>query len=288
MNYITNLFLEVANFETSQSTPTPLVKLARWRYKQFSWAAYQLPNGELVMSERQISLTTGQPKKYAKAFFELNRLTSIAVQLPNRKTIVVYPLSTSVVTYCQHLLNNNQIPQRFSQIEWENIIESLKHPEEQTSSQLSLPEATHKDEKTPVLAKAIVLKTQDGLQLEVLILPDKEYRISFWAGLTIIGLFPNWLIQLPNCANKLERLKKRGYSGLSKQCSIQTPEGSKIVESLSLDDWLTIWEFFACRGNGKAAAILKACAKENIPQQIETPTKPYSIQERRLRSKAMA
>jgi hypothetical protein len=30
-----------------------------------------------------------------------------------------------------------------------------------------------------------------------------------------------------------------------------------------------IWEFFACRGNSKAAAILRACAEENIPNRVE-------------------
>ena len=42
--------------ETPENTSVPVpppVKLTRWGYKHYGWAVYQLPNGELVMSDRQ-------------------------------------------------------------------------------------------------------------------------------------------------------------------------------------------------------------------------------------------
>ncbi len=88
----------------------PLVKLTRWHYQHYSCAAYQLPNGELVMSARQAALPLWQSNKNAKTFFQTHKLDTIPVQLPNRKIISTYPLP-AVAIYWRYLLESHLIPQ---------------------------------------------------------------------------------------------------------------------------------------------------------------------------------
>lgn len=271
-------------------TSIPLVKSTRFTYKDDSWAVYQLPNGELVMSDHQMSLPLGQSKKSAKKFVQMHKLPTITIQIPNRKVVDGYPLTT-VAAYWQHLYETGQIPKQLpAGIDWEDLIKSLKNGTQETPlNQLPEAEATDEEQFTqPTLtpAKPIVLKLQERLQLrlEVLELQDNEYRISFESGLAVAGLFPNWLLDLPSSRSRLKKLEKMGFSGVSKQCSLKTPEGYLTVESLSIDDWLTIWEFLASRGNSKAAAVLKACALENIPSRVEAAKKTYPMQKHIRRS----
>ena len=62
-------------------------------------------------------------------------------------------------------------------------------------------------------------------------------------------------------------------------CSIQIGQDTKEVETLSIQDCLIIWEYFACRGNSTAAALLRACAEQNIFNLIERMTSPYTQQQ---------
>lgn len=264
----------------------PLAKSTRWHYKHYSCAAYQLPNGELVMSDRQASRPVKQSKRDVKEFMESHNLESILVQIPNRKVISTYSLST-VAIYWRYLLDSRLISEQLAdQYEWKDIIESSQHPGEVTL--LSTAQEEQEPEFIVTPANSIVLELQRKLLLEVLILPKREYRISPESGLGVIGVLENWLQELPNSPRKLKTLLQRGFSGESKLCQVNTTKESKIVESLSLNDWLTIWEVFAFRGNSKAAAVLKACAKQNIPLRVEAALKPYSIQERFLYSKTLA
>lgn len=115
------------------------------------------------------------------------------------------------------------------------------------------------------------LKKQ-GMHLEVLVLPNSrqnEYRISYEAGLKVIGYPSKWLLELPFSQKKLERLQRNDFSGEVKQCVVNTSEESRIWETLCIGDWLTIWELFAINGNKKAAAVLKYLAFENIEQRVE-------------------
>ena len=112
--------------ETPENTSVPvppLVQLTRWRYNHYAWSVYQLPNGDLVMSDRQTSLPTGQSKKNAKTFFQTHNLDTISVQIPNRKIISVYSLPT-VAIYWRYLLESHLIPQRFIEnFDWEELEE---------------------------------------------------------------------------------------------------------------------------------------------------------------------
>lgn len=115
------------------------------------------------------------------------------------------------------------------------------------------------------------LKKQ-GMHLEVLVLPNSrrnEYRISYEAGLKVIGHPSQWLLGLPFSQKKLQRLQRNDFSGEVKQCVVNTSEELRIWETLCIGDWLTIWELFAINGNKKAAAVLKYLASENIEQRVE-------------------
>jgi hypothetical protein len=71
-----------------------------------------------------------------------------------------------------------------------------------------------------------------------------------------------WLIHYsPKKAKTLSALK------ISKdivECRVRMENGFESVYSLSLQDWLSLWEYFANQKNRYAIALLKACAKEGI------------------------
>lgn len=99
----------------------PLIKLTRWRYKHYACPVYQLPNGDLVMSDRQAAVPLGQSKENTKAFFQTYKLDTIAVQLPNRKIISAYSLPT-VAIYWRYLLESHLIPQRLiDKFNWKSL-----------------------------------------------------------------------------------------------------------------------------------------------------------------------
>lgn len=176
----------------------------------------------------------------------------------------------------------------------EELIDSLQQAHQQShdqnKTQLITAKVTQSAQNTKqhlIPVHCIDLKLQKKLQLEVLVLPNQEYRISYESGLEVIGAHQGWFQELPNSPNRLKTLSTKGFSGLSKTCLINTEEETKTVESLSINDWLTVWEVFAYRGNSKAAAVLKACAKETIPARVRAATRPYSRQEHLLFSNAM-
>ncbi len=264
--------MKQAFLQNPNETETPKALLTRWKWKHFSCAAYLLPNGEFVMSDRQMALPMGQTRKKARIFLELHQLPSISIQVANRQIIVAYPLS-SVAVYWQHLVKYNLIPPHFQfSINWHDLLTSLTDKNSKPLSSDVKPTKTTSETKFPPnnpTANPVVFKLENKVFLEVLTLPNSEYRIRMESGLSLIGLPINWLLQLPWCPIKLKKLEKQGFSGTTKQCKIQTQEGVQTVDTLSIKDWLIIWEFFACRGNSKAAAILRACAEENIPTRVE-------------------
>ena len=79
-------FNQKVSFEKLESPAVeiPRTIAVRWWWKQHSWAAYQLPNGVKVMSDRQMALMVGQSKTNVKNFVESNNLETITVQIPKR------------------------------------------------------------------------------------------------------------------------------------------------------------------------------------------------------------
>lgn len=261
------------------SQEVSVARISRWYYEQHSWSAYQLVvNGKFVMNARQMASPMKQLIKEAKGFVEANKLTSLLIKAPNKQVITAYPLTT-VARYWEYLLANERLPPSIKKkYNWADLIESLK---DEKSKQLKAHVTTESQQlklPTPISATPVILKLQKKLYLEVLVLPGGEYRISFEAGMSIVKLFPNWLLELPNCPNKLRNLEKKGFTGLSKQCNVETGGKCKITETLSIKDWLTIWEHLAGRANTKAAAVLRACAEKTITQRLESTKIPETAQ----------
>jgi hypothetical protein len=77
---------------------------------------------------------------------------------------------------------------------------------------------------------------------------------------------PEWIIE--NSPKRAKILSKLNISTQVMECRVATSEGTKKVYALDWDDWLSVWEYLANRGNTKATAVLKACAKESIPVRV--------------------
>lgn len=257
----------------------PKVLPVRWQWKHGFIRAYQLPNGMLVMSDSQMAFPARQYSKAAKEFVIKRNLNTVLVQLPNHKLAYFNTLAT-VATYWKHLLASGEMPESInSTTDWENLIKALEDASLHPNIKLRLLPRLDENHEVSVKAREPVsisaqplllnlqMNSKATLRLEVLALSTGEYRISQLSGLAAVGAFSNWLSELNNSSRKLNALRKRGFEGKTVTCHIHTPTGRRTLVTLSVDDWLTIWEYFANRGNTKATAILKACAKESIPRR---------------------
>ncbi|WP_143598254.1 hypothetical protein [Tolypothrix sp. NIES-4075] len=262
--------------EAAYTKEIPKVTVTKLRWQQYSWTAYKLTTGELVFSDRQMALAVGQSKKAAQDFVRNNNLNTILVQLPNRTLMRANPLST-VAAYWKSLLALDLITNSSNLFNWEEFLEWVEKSASKflkSESPISKFKIDTQNLKTVVSAQPIKLQLQDelvtsnqNLELEVLVLFSGEYRISYQSGLAVIGTNLNWLKALKNSPRKLRALENKGFSGLSKLCYVHTSSCVREIETLSIDDWLTIWEYFANHNNTKASAVLKACAKESIQKR---------------------
>ncbi|GAB1544612.1 hypothetical protein NUACC21_72880 [Scytonema sp. NUACC21] len=222
-----------------------------------------------------MALAVGQSKKAAQDFVRSNNLNTILVQLPNHTLMRANPLST-VVAYWKSLLELGLVTSCSNSFNWEEFLEWVEQSASKFLKSEICPISQFKTDtqnlRTVVSAQPIKLQLQGSystinLELEVLAIFSGEYRISYQSGLAVIGTNPNWLKELKNSPRKLRTLKNKGFSGLSIFCYVHTPNGVQEMETLSIDDWLTIWEYFANHGNTKASAVLKACAKESLQKR---------------------
>jgi hypothetical protein len=106
-------------------------------------------------------------------------------------------------------------------------------------------------------------------QLEILRLNTGEFRVSLASTLEIIGNNQQWFETLNHSHSKLKRLRSKGFSGQIIICQIEHKQRIYEVETISFNDCLTIWEYFANKGNRQATAILKACARTSLVAHIK-------------------
>lgn len=239
----------------------------RWWWKQYSWSAYQLPSGVKVMSLRQMALMVGQPKSNVKEFVNENKLETITVTIPNGAIINANTLPT-VAAYLQQLLLSGNLQQHRLSLcrhEWKELIAALSNNDQ--NKDLFVPNPNFfKNNYRLVTAKPIYITLSNNIPLEILVLETGECHISCTEGLNCIHAEPNWLLE--GSAKKLRILTKLNVSPLTTQCQIATQSGIRQVYTLSYDDWLSIWEYFAKHGRKRAIDVLKACAKESIPSRV--------------------
>jgi hypothetical protein len=246
----------------NKDSQLPRVSISYWRFRGKSWKAYQLPNGAKFMSDRQMALLVGQPKKIVREFIESQNLERIDVQVDNGTGIRVYPLSVAAI-YLSKLLNDGDLdkhPLGISRGEWHSLIKALCKKE---AGRGSMPNPCFFTGDYRVeIANRLQVKLSANINLQVLILQSGEYYIEYREGLKCIQHNTNWLMHYsPKKAKTLSALR------ISKdivECRVRMEKGFERVYSLSLQDWLSLWEYFANQKNRYAIALFKACVKEGI------------------------
>lgn len=214
------------------------------------------------MSIRQIALLVGQPRKIVRDYLESNSSEAMTVQLSNGKITQVYSLSVGA-NYLQKLLDEGNLvyhPLSLTHIKWRELIRALRHPE---LGKAATPNPCFFTGDYRVSsANALQIQFENNINLEVLVLQSGEYRIEHHEGLKCIKSNPNWLTQ--HSKVKARILSQLKLSTDNVECRVNTQTGTKSIYALSLEDWLSVWEYFANKGNRRATAILKACALESI------------------------
>ncbi|BAZ40231.1 hypothetical protein NIES4101_61920 [Calothrix sp. NIES-4101] len=244
----------------------PQVVLSKFTWRKIFLPAYKLPNGVLVMSERQLAKVVYQSKQDVQKFLLKNHLQGVFVRIPNGKVIKSYTLPT-LAFYLRQLLNNGRLSfHRFAltHCQWEDFIFDLLIPP--TIESVAPNSYFFHSNSFLTSAKSIQLEFDNDIELEVLVFASGECRISIEAGMSCIGSNPAWLTDNSNKRGRLfERLK------LSQQvvaCQVLTDKVFKLVYTLGCADWLLLWEYFACHKNRKAIFLLRACAQENIAVRV--------------------
>ncbi len=251
----------------NKDSQLPRVSISYWRFHGKSWKAYQLPNGAKFMSDRQMALLVGQPKNIVREFIESQNLERIDVQVDNGVGVKVYPLSVAAI-YLSKLLNDGDLdkhPLRISRGEWHSLIKALckKEPGRGTIPNPCFFTGNYRVE----IVNLLRVKLSDNINLQVLILQSGEYHIEYREGLKCIQHNTNWLIHYsPKKAKTLSALK---ISPDIVECQVRMEKGCESVYSLSIQDWLSLWEYFAKQKNRYAIALLKACAKSGIDVLID-------------------
>lgn len=252
----------------NSTTNIPKTIVARWWWRQYSWSAYQLPNGLKVMSDRQMAIMVGQSKANVRNFVSANNLETVKIKIPNGIIITAKTLPT-VAAYLKRLLELGNLQYHrlsLNKREWQELIATLSGNKlGHGNFLLPNPRFFHHNYQV-VTATPIKIELENNIVLEVLVLPSGEYHIGYREGLICIKVNPNWLLQ--NSLKKAKVLTRLKLSPLVVQCQISTSEGMKQIHTLGCKDWLSVWEYFAKKGNRRAIAMLKACAFESIANRV--------------------
>ncbi|MBD2200535.1 MULTISPECIES: hypothetical protein [Calothrix] len=245
-----------------QDAQLPRVSISYWRYHGKAWRAYQLPNGAKFMSDRQMALLVGQPKNMVREFIESRSLETLILQVDNGKAVQVYPLSVAAI-YLSTLLKDGDLdkhPLGISRGEWHSLIKALckKEPGRESMPNPCFFTGDYRVE----MASQIQLELGTNISIQILVLQSGEYYIEYQEGLKCIQHHTNWLVNYsPKKARTLSSLK---ISPDIVECQVRMQKGFQSMYSLSIKDWLSLWEYFAKQKNRYAIALLKACAKSGI------------------------
>jgi hypothetical protein len=267
MNEENNIIFNPKSHQHNLDAQLPRVSISSWHYCDRCWKAYQLPNGALFLSDRQMALLVGQPKNIVRSFIESQSLETFTAQIYNGVEVQVYPLSVAAI-YLSTLLKNgclDEHPAQLSRGEWHSLINALSKFKP-TSGNTPNPCFFTGDYWVKV-ANPLSVAIEADIAIQVLILQSGEYHIEYQEGLRCVQHDPNWLV---NYSSKKARiLSDLKLSKDITECRVITKHGFKSVYALPIRDWLSIWGHFANKGNRFATAILKACATEAIDVLIQ-------------------
>jgi hypothetical protein len=275
----TTLILSSAMYATCvpPQKPISIVQLKRFWCNNVSFLAYQLKNGEIVLSENQMVPSANKTlKKFAKAFISSNNLKTIKVTLPNRSNSTVYPLST-VTALWSNLNSTEQLPSREKQL----LAGFLSnYPIKEGSNYNADCGRNAKTEVTDanlrMVATPIFIKLTKKIEIQVLVLHN-NYYIEVYEGLSKLGTQPTWLEELHNSERRKKTLRQKGFSDEIKTIDYQEDNKVWRVQTLSLLDWINICDYFAAKGNTKAIDILKSLAILNLDRRIKATFCPNVV-----------
>jgi hypothetical protein len=267
MNEENNIIFNPKYHQHNLNAQLPRVSISSWHYCDKCWKTYQLPNGALFMSDRQMALLVGQPKDIVRSFIESQSLETLTVQIENGVEVQVYPLSVAAICLST-LLKNGELdkhPTQLSRPQWHSLIKALCNFKPASGN---TPNPCFFSGRYWVeIANPLSVEIEADTSIQVLVLQSGEYRIEYHEGLRCIGHDPDWLVNYSS--KKARTLSDLNLSKDITECRVITKRGFKSVYALSIRDWLAIWEHFANRGNRLATAILRACAAECIDMLIE-------------------
>ncbi|MEM7580378.1 MAG: hypothetical protein ACFB02_22685 [Mastigocoleus sp.] len=244
----------------------PRVILASRNIDLYKYWVYQLPNGSQVMTKRQIGKFVEQSRDDVDTFIKYHDMEAMTVELPNRELTQVYSLSTCVA-YLERLLANGRL--RFHRLslkprEWDKLIDLLSTDK---GGKAITPNPCYFDGSYSVVsAQAIPIQLNEGIDLEILVLPSGEYRIEHEEGLRCIKAPSKWLST--HSSNKAKIFNKLKLSRDIVECRIHDKESEKSLYTLNFSEWLSIWKHFASRRNTKAVAVLTSFARTNLHVRI--------------------
>jgi hypothetical protein len=244
----------------------PKVTYSHWQFSGKIWRTYQLSDGEKLMSDRQMALLVGRSKKAVKKFIESRRLETHIVRVGNGRLVKVYPLSVAAI-YLSTLLREGHLQKhRFniSRDDWYCIIKALSDSESESNPILNCYFFT--GNYLVESGEPLQVRFDANISLQVLVLHSGEYRIDYREGLRYINRSVDWFIH--ESPKKAKSLANLGLSRDIVECRIRIQEEFQSMYALSLQDWLSIWGYFAKKGNRKAIALLNACAREGIEALI--------------------
>lgn len=241
------------------------VELKRFWCDSIPFIAYRLPNGEIVMSQTQSLPNTSKVlQKIADEFIRANQLCRLSVTLPNRRKIVVYPLST-ITALWRHLLTIEQMPVR------EKLLAALQAGTpivEDNEQVLALTRAdfVKRVEQAPKALADVVKVQVEELELSFLIEEGKTFLCDY-EGLAVIDAPVSWLLEL-NPAQKKARMLK--YKGFSFQQQLVYYQDQVVFEAKThcLSDWLVVWDYFVSKGNTKALSLLRNLAYQGVSNRV--------------------
>jgi hypothetical protein len=244
--------------------PLP-VKLRRFWCNEIPFLAYQLPDGEIAMSEVQLlpvfSLVLSE---IIGNFICENNLQVIRAILPNHTKANIYPLST-IIAIWNYLLSLDKLSHR------QELLTAFAAGKPVLENSDFLPtrlgDIRIKPEEAPAtLAKSINIQIEK-VSLCILCYQGIFY-ISDTEGLSIINVPLSWIIELNPAEKKARTIKRNGFSFKEETLFYENTNVFKVRARL-WSEWLIIWEYFAAKGNTKALSLLRGLAKQGIEQKLE-------------------
>ena len=109
-----------------------------------------------------------------------------------------------------------------------------------------------------------------NLGLEVFQAPDGSYRLSQTQVLQAVDVSKNWIsIVTKRGDESLKSLRCKGFTGVTEPVTVEAGNGKSTAKTLSIDDSVLIWGYFASQGNQEAVALIVACAIEAIERRAD-------------------